>query len=194
MPNPVDQRLPLTLLPSNAPVQTFSLATPRKPPAPYKLPWANVYHEEFVELFCREIARGRVLLRICIEEAWAPSEGTVYNWLRKYVEFREAYDCACQIRAEDMANDILELADNSVDHEKTRQQIDARKWLAGKLSTRYGDKKVVETNVNASLNVNETVRELDVSHLSIPELKALESAFTKTLELQATAAEEDPGE
>lgn len=82
-----------------------------------------------------EIAVGKSLLAIC-RQNWAPHPTTVMNWKRKDVRFRDAYQFACELRLELLAEEIIALADSSVDHKHTRIMIDARKWLMAKIHAR----------------------------------------------------------
>jgi len=52
------------------------------------------------------------------------------------------YARACEIRAEQMANDTLVIADNKTDDvNRDRLRVDTRKWLLSKLQPKkYGDK------------------------------------------------------
>jgi len=66
-------------------------------------------------------------------------------WLNRYPEFQEQYARAKQLQAELMAEDILELADDpstaSGDVQRSKLQVETRKWLMSKLAPRkYGDR------------------------------------------------------
>jgi hypothetical protein len=65
----------------------------------------------------------------------------VFRWLANNKEFRDQYARAREVQADVLADEILDIADDSSDPAKARVQIDARKWLAGKLRPKvYGDK------------------------------------------------------
>ena len=167
------------------------LSTPRKEPAPYKLPWAAKYTEEIGRRVCDEVAGGRTLERIAIEETWAPSVSQLYQWLNEYEEFDDAYEMAVKIRADAYAFETIELADTAVDGVNTdslRIQIGARQWLAGKLRPKYGEKKTVEATVASTVNV---IGQVDVSHLSMEQIQMLEQALRKTIGAEAVEVDDE---
>lgn len=105
---------------------------------------------------------GEPLKQVC-RSPNMPAHGSVYDWLAsgKHLDFNEMFNEACAMRSEGMADEILEIADNStndwieretkegrivkeVDHDhinRSRLMVETRKWLMGKLSPkRYGDK------------------------------------------------------
>lgn len=156
---------------------------PRKPPCESKLPWAHVYTEEVADRICEEVALGRSLARIALEEPWAPTLYTLTYWMKQRPELRAAYELALQIRAETIAAEVIELADASIDHDHTKLQIGARQWLAPKLSPRFRDRQIVEaTNTNKTEVQVTTVEQIDVSHLSMDEIRAMEGLLMKTIE------------
>lgn len=117
------------------------------------------YNDLIADSICEELAKGRSLLKITEEQDF-PSETTVYRWLDQYPEFREKYARARELQADHYAAEIVDLADKDricrkrtiradggeevviLDQtERTRLQIDARKWYASKLAPKkYGDK------------------------------------------------------
>jgi hypothetical protein len=62
---------------------------------------------------------------------WAPSRTTIFRWRQEDAGFAKAYQLACRLRADELAFDILEIADsvNEQTLEQVRIQIAARKWL-----------------------------------------------------------------
>jgi hypothetical protein len=111
---------------------------------------------------CRRIIEGESVRTIC-KDSSMPAQSTVFEWLARDPEFRAAYSLAKQLLAETLAEEILEIsntpqpgvktttkADGSVEIvegdmiEHRRLQVDARKWLAGKLAPkRYGDSSML---------------------------------------------------
>jgi hypothetical protein len=91
-------------------------------------------------------------LSMALKGEGMPSYHSVMLMLRKNTEFREMYEKAIEDRADRLAEEILELADEPmpahlegpmasawVQHK--RMQVDARKWIASKLKPRmYGDR------------------------------------------------------
>jgi hypothetical protein len=172
--------------------RSTALTLPRKEVARYKLPWASKYTEDAANKICDEVAGGRTLDRVCLEEVWAPSPRQARYWMQEHADFERAYEIAVQIRADTFAFETVELADTAIDGVNTdsiRIQIGARQWLAGKIMPKYGDKKVVETTVNANVH---TLAQIDVSHMSMEQIHAVELALRKTL--GGAAVEEDEGE
>ena len=86
-----------------------------------------------------------------------PCESSVYGWLRKNEEFLQNYTRAKEDQADLLAEQIIEIADetsndtvtgkdgqeiaNSEWINRSRLRVDARKWVAAKLKPKkYGDK------------------------------------------------------
>lgn len=118
----------------------------------------SIYSEELATRICTRIASGESLKTICGDEAM-PGLTTVFRWLagEDHLLFRDQYARAREAQMEALAEEILEIADDSsgdkyvdadgkerIDHEnvaRSRVRIDARKWLMSKLaSKKYGDK------------------------------------------------------
>jgi hypothetical protein len=92
------------------------------------------------ETICERIATGESLRNVC-RSAHMPSKSTVSLWLRNSREFSDQYARACEFRADAIADEIIEIADNCTDPQKARVQIDARKWYAAKIAPKkYGDR------------------------------------------------------
>src|SRR5262245_2322493 len=114
------------------------------------------YTEEWVAAFCLEIASGVSLKKIC-RRPDQPHHSTVFEWLHTKPEFRDKYAIAKSAAMDAMAEEILEIADESQDDWKTdergreipnkevvlrsRLRIETRKWLMCKLNPKkFGDK------------------------------------------------------
>lgn len=117
------------------------------------------YTDALAEEICRRVAEGDALHKIC-KEANFPSGTTVYNWFKSNPGFLEKYALAREERADKIAEEILEIADDGkndtyrdsdgnvvVDHDvlgRSKLRIDARKWAAGKMAPKkYGDKVAI---------------------------------------------------
>ena len=62
---------------------------------------------------------GGVKLRVPAFTQWMPAKATVFRWLASNKEFRQSYAFARECQAEDLAFEILEIADDSSrDYEK----------------------------------------------------------------------------
>lgn len=86
-----------------------------------------------IEKIMDQIAAGRTVRLLC-REKWAPSEPVFYRWVSACPEIAAMYEAAKQARLATLRDQILELADNSIDHEKTKLQIAARQWLFSQLN------------------------------------------------------------
>jgi len=103
------------------------------------------------------MGEGESLRSICRDDAM-PALSTVFRWLVGDREFQEQYARAMDARAMLLAEEILEISDDSsgdavtdpetgairMDAEfvaRSRLRVDSRKWLAARMSPRkYGDK------------------------------------------------------
>jgi hypothetical protein len=119
----------------------------------------NKYTKLMAEAICEQIAIGRSIIQITNDPDF-PSETTVYRWLRENEQFQQEYAHARELQAEHYAAEIVALADTPVEARKvtikadgseeitigdavdrSRLQIDSRKWIAMKLlPKKYGDK------------------------------------------------------
>ena len=102
------------------------------------------YTQELAIRLCSEIALGRSLRKVCLED-WSPCMSTIFRWLLTNKEFKEQYAIASQQKADAHADEIQDLADDvELDQmaiAKAKLQIDTRKWIASKLKPKkYGEK------------------------------------------------------
>lgn len=116
------------------------------------------YSEDVAGTICMEIMAGKSLRTICAMEGM-PAASTVYAWLGQYQGFSAQYARACEVQADVLADEIIEIADSDLDPNRARVMIDARKWLAGKLRPKkYGDRveldHKVDGNQGMQINVN----------------------------------------
>jgi hypothetical protein len=126
------------------------------------------YTPEIAAAICERIALGESLRAICREDG-TPNQATVYRWLDQDEAFREQYARARAKQADTMAEEIVEIADetwndtqvtehgekpNSEWIARSRLRVDARKWLMSKLAPKkYGEKLDVTTD-GQSLNLS----------------------------------------
>lgn len=120
---------------------------------------------EITEAICSRIAGGESLLSVSKDPAM-PGRSTICFWLvwegEPYETFQKAYQKACKARAHGIADEILEISDDSVrditivkdaktgeerevvnhDHiQRSKLRVDSRKWLASKfLPDQFGDR------------------------------------------------------
>ena len=70
------------------------------------------YSAEIAEAICDRLVNGESLRAVCADPAM-PARATVFRWLASNQEFRQLYVLARQCQAEDLAYEILEIADDS---------------------------------------------------------------------------------
>lgn len=69
-----------------------------------------------------------------------------------------AYAYAQQVRAEILADEVIEIADEEQDSQKARNRIDARKWYASKMQPqKYGDR--IDLNVTNTVDLTAALAE-----------------------------------
>jgi hypothetical protein len=113
---------------------------------------------EILAAICEGIVQGKSARRMCIEVGIGQT--TLWQWLEDDIEFQKQYARAKDKGHDLMAEEILDIADESANDTKTRQdgstyidneavqrsrlRVDARKWYLSKLAPKkYGEK--VET-------------------------------------------------
>ena len=130
------------------------------------------YSQELADHICDELAAGRSLRAICREDEEMPAASTVCRWLAQIDSFREQYARAREAQADALFDEILDIADTPQVGQKSvskvtgleiteadmiehrRLQVDARKWIAGKLAPKkYGDKVDVNHGGDIGLTV-----------------------------------------
>ena len=126
------------------------------------------YDKEIVfKSILSEIEEGASLRSILRREDM-PSRYTFFEWLHKDEDKTNQYAHACEVRAEAIFEDILEIADETsgdkkytesgevIDSEyvaRSRIKIDARKWMLGKMQPKkYGDK--IQQEISGEITTN----------------------------------------
>lgn len=121
--------------------------------------------EELGQRICARIMNGESVRAICADDGM-PSRSTFFNWLADEDNewFRRAYMLAKDAQADVLADEILDIADDAsndwmrrnggneeewqLNHDqiqRSRLQIDARKWMAAKLKPKkYSDRLAME--------------------------------------------------
>jgi hypothetical protein len=137
------------------------------------------FNDKTAERICARLMRAESLRRIC-KSPDMPSLSTVCNWLAtKDHPFLEQYARARRIQAELLADEIIEIADNSTndfmererengtkirvfDHEhvqRSKLRLEARKWVAAKLlPKKYGDRNSLELTGHDGGPIAQTIR------------------------------------
>lgn len=128
----------------------------------------STYTKELAEKICERIAQGESVRKICKDEEM-PSSATIYSWLldEDKKEFLEQYEYAKNVQAENMFEELLEIADDGTNDYTTREandgtefevpntehiqrsrlRVDTRKWYLSKvLPKKYGDKLDLTSN------------------------------------------------
>lgn len=128
--------------------------------------------ETYFEAIIERIENGEPLRRILPSMKLANS--TFYKWLDSDSSKEKRYARACEIRADAIFEDILEIADDSSQDvietdlgdgvvaskmnaefvQRSRLRVDARKWIASKLNPKkYGDRVELDNKHSGSLNI-----------------------------------------
>ncbi len=122
------------------------------------------YSQEIATLICKVVAKSTLgIRRLCDSRDDFPCVDTVLEWKIKHPEFSSQYATAKQHQAELLADEIIEISDDSsrdeIDTEfgvkqnsefinRSRLKVDSRKWVAAKLLPKvYGDRIQHEGNV-----------------------------------------------
>ena len=125
----------------------------------------TIFTQEIAEKICYLIATTTKGLRRICEDKSLPSKSTIYRWLNddEEGEFRDMFARAHEMRADLLAAEILEIADNnSLDREafvgmnhiqRDKLRIDARKFIAAKLSPKKWGERVDITSGDKALGV-----------------------------------------
>ena len=105
------------------------------------------YTKKLGKFICEQIVQGKTLKAICENDAELPTVVTIMKWATNpehhfYPMYKEAREKAAEL----LVDDIVDLADNCHEDnvQKTKVQIETRKWIASKrLDEVYGDKSRV---------------------------------------------------
>lgn len=100
----------------------------------------SIYKPELARKIIKYYASGMLISDICKLEGM-PHESTFYLWRNKYPEFNQALESAETQRAQAVAEQVLDVADNEPDPQAARVRIQARQWYAGKMHRqKFGEK------------------------------------------------------
>jgi hypothetical protein len=101
--------------------------------------------------------------QICYSIVGMPAESTIRLWRLHHAEFSAMYARAKLLQADVLAEDCLDIADNSTPEtfNADRLRIDTRKWLASKLLPKqYGDNRLLEQKTEENEQLKEELRAL----------------------------------
>jgi hypothetical protein len=143
--------------------------------------YSDIEKNNIIDLICKELSGSNKSINTIIKEHNLPDYTTVRDWIRNNEDFSHKYACAKEDQADFLAEEIIEIADDSSQDElhtefgikenrefinRSRLRIDARKWVASKLKPKtYGDKIDHTTNgkeinqlpiINVQVNSNKT--------------------------------------
>lgn len=121
------------------------------------------FDQDVADLICDETCSSNKSLKTILKEnPTFPKTTTIFKWLNENQEFANNYARAKMLQADYLAEEILEIADDSsndtVEGEygpmenkewvnRSKLRVDARKWIASKLKpNKYGDKLDVTTD------------------------------------------------
>lgn len=101
---------------------------------------ASTFSRELFDRICERMADGESLRAICKGKDM-PNKRTVMRWIENDEALQLQYSQAQTLRAEHYFDEIVDIADSKADPQKTRVQIDARKWVLARMNPKkYGDK------------------------------------------------------
>lgn len=150
------------------------------------------FTQEIADEICERISSGESLRAICYSDHM-PSKSTVFRWLAADEVFQDQYARARDSQAEALFDEILTIADtpqigeirkvkddggieiqtrDMIEHR--RLQVDARKWMAGKLKPKkYGER--VEHELSGKIETTDSdPRQLSRAILAVLSEAALE--------------------
>lgn len=130
----------------------------------------TTFTEEQGDAICTWIARGKSLSSYCKQHDIGMEQ--VYRWLRARADFRERYAQAHEDRADTLADEMLEMADQRglclEDAQMAKLSVETRKWIASKLRpSKYGERQEVAHTGAVSIRLgipqrpNQTVEVID---------------------------------
>lgn len=126
------------------------------------------YTPELAKLICERIATHDCgIQRLVDMYDDMPQKSTIRLWKLHNIEFSSQYADAKRQQCENLAEDIIDIADdNSADFsydeegitrfnsdhvQRSRLRVDTRKWMASKLAPKiYGDKTQVDTTIKVT--------------------------------------------
>ena len=139
---------------------------------------------------CKQISEGKSL-STALKSDGMPSYRSALMMLQTNLEFRTMYEKAIESRADRLAEEILELADETMPAhlegamasawvQQKRLQVDTRKWVAAKLKPKvYGDRidvSVTDTRISVSDALKEAKQRVLTDESNIVDVAVKEMA------------------
>ena len=126
--------------------------------------WKKDLKENAIKIILNRIAEGesvREILSKDRDQSVLPSRKLFYEWVANDKSLSDHYARALDDRHDLIFEEILQIADKKGDHHDRRLQIDARKWVLGRMNpAKYGDRIQTESKVEIT-NSDLTDAELD---------------------------------
>lgn len=111
----------------------------------------TVYTPELAKQLIKHYASGMIISDIC-KLAEMPCKTTFYAWRNAYPEFDQALESVEKQRAQAVAEDVLDVADNEPDPQAARVRMQARQWYASKFNRqKFGEKLEVNHEHKVSI-------------------------------------------
>jgi hypothetical protein len=148
------------------------------------------YNPEVASAILARVMAGESLRSICRDENM-PARSTVHLWLAKDKAFSDHYVRACDVRADEVFDEMFEIADdgtndwmirgsgedatevvNSENVQRSRLRIDTRKWALARMNPKKYGEKIVNEVVGKDGGPIATTS-IDAKKLSKAQLEAL---------------------
>lgn len=140
---------------------------------PKKMGVPSSFTQEIADMICSRLMEGESLNSICKDEGF-PAKGTVCRWLATNESFQDQYARAREFQADALADEIIDIADDSSndwmerndpdnpgwqlngDHvQRSKLRMEARKWVAAKLKPKkYGDSTTIKGDKDNPIELN----------------------------------------
>ena len=152
----------------------------------------TTYTVEVATIITTRIMGGESLRAVCRDEAM-PARSTVHLWIAMNKAFSDQYARACEIRAEEMFDEMFDIADNSANDymlrgsgedatevvnseaiQRSRLRIDTRKWALSKMNPKKYGEKITQEVVGKDGGPIATTQ-IDAKKLNKAQLEALAS-------------------
>lgn len=133
-----------------------------------------VYSDGLLASILDRVANGESLSSVC--DAYdMPSRKSFFQWVKDNPEIQAKYEFAIQMRADKLAEDIIQIADDGLNDTykdengntrtdqdviaRSRLRVDARKWLASKMAPKkYGDRSESEVKHTGAVELTHITR------------------------------------
>jgi hypothetical protein len=134
--------------------------------------WTKEKKQEAIDIILNEISENGKSVRSILDKAdrnILPSNVTFCDWLSQDDKLVKQYARATEIRAEKIFDEILDIADESINdtytdetgkeytnHEvinRSRLRVDARKWVLSKMNPKKYGEKIDHTTNGESINI-----------------------------------------